>query len=58
MLPLQYGVLSFDIFFMHFPEESEECSPTANCYSDLIFVEGKCFRKTEGTTEKSADKGA
>jgi hypothetical protein len=54
MLPLQYGVLIFAIFSMHFPEESEECLSTADCYTNLTCVGGKCFRKTEGTTEKPA----
>ena len=54
MLPLHYGVLTFDIFFMHFPEENEDCSSTADCFSDLKCVKGKCFRETRGTTEKPA----
>jgi hypothetical protein len=58
MLQLQYGVLTFGTFFMHFPEEGEESLPTADCYSDLTFVEAKCFRETEETTEKSDDAGA
>jgi hypothetical protein len=52
MLPFQYGVLTFDKFFMHFAEESEESLSTGDCYSDLTFVEGKFFRET---TKKSAD---
>jgi hypothetical protein len=54
MLPLHYGVLTFDIFFMHFPEENEECSSTDDCFSDLKCVKGKCFRETGETTEKPA----
>jgi hypothetical protein len=55
MLPLHYTVLTFDIFFLHFPEENEECSSTADCFSDLKCVKDKCFRETEETTEKPAD---
>jgi hypothetical protein len=54
MLPVHYEVLTFDIFFMYFPEENEECSSTADCFSDLKCVEGKCFRETEETAGKRA----
>jgi hypothetical protein len=39
---------------MYFPEENEECSSTADCFSDLKCVKGKCFKETEKTAEKSA----
>jgi hypothetical protein len=55
MLPLHYGVLTFDIFFMHFPEENEECSSTADRFSDLKYFEVKCIRETEETTGKPPD---
>jgi len=58
MLPLHYSVLTFDIFFMHFPGQNEECSSKAYCSSNLKCVEGKCFRETEETTQKPADTGA
>jgi len=54
MLPVHYGVLTFDIFFMYFPEENEECSSTADCFGDLKCVKGKCFRETEETAGKPA----
>jgi hypothetical protein len=54
MPPLHYGVLTFKKFFIHFPEESEESSSTADRCSDLKCDEGKGFRRTEETTEKLA----
>lgn len=35
-------------------KENEDCSSTADCFSDLKCVKGKCFRETRGTTEKPA----
>jgi hypothetical protein len=40
---------------MYFPEESIECSSTADCFSDLKCVKGKCFREREELTEKPVD---
>jgi hypothetical protein len=55
MLPVHYAVLTFDIFFIYFPEENEECSSKDDCFSDLKCVEGKCFRETEEKEEKLVD---
>jgi len=35
-------------------KENEECSYTADCFSDLKCDKGKCFRETGETTEKPA----
>jgi hypothetical protein len=51
MLPLNYGVMTFDIFFIYFSEQNEEPSSTADYVNELKCVEGKCVTEPEETTE-------